>query len=209
LKTAAPQQDAEDEAQDGMQPKKKNNTLIIIGGIAGGVIIIVLLIIAFSGNNEDRPNGVVAGGALNQTNINQEIEEEPEPVFEESPITKPPVVEIRKTVKKKKKDRLEIDEELKAEIMPILEALPKQGTEDFNTNKQLIKSKGKKVIPILIRAIRHEDKQVARYSSDILKEMTRWSDAPNVNPMVGSDRLKDFSLDWEDWWIENKDSIAD
>jgi len=182
--------------------RKKNSTPMIIGLVAGGFALIIALVYLFSSGGET-PQGVVgensAGSKTDKTMKSEEKKSE-NPISDTSAILLAPEPAKKELKTTPKKPKLEIDEALKTEILPLLKALPTQSGEEFNKTKQTIISKGNKAIPILIKEIINPDKQVARYASEILIAMTGWPEAPNVNPMVGSETLKDFEKDWEDWW---------
>jgi outer membrane biosynthesis protein TonB len=195
------QQTERDEGTYGLEIKKKSQTPLIIG-IVAGVILVVVIIILLSGKETEKP-------AISKTTETEPKEPEKTPEVEKkAEETKMP--EEKKPPKKTPKPKLEIDEALHSEILPLLKEMPKQSDEDQKKTKETIISKGKKkVIPILIKETGNEDEQVSRYASDILRQITKWSDAPNVNPMMGHSSRIDASKEWEDWWFKNKNSFPE
>ncbi|MFH1230980.1 MAG: hypothetical protein V1709_05725, partial [Planctomycetota bacterium] len=137
--------------------------------------------------------------------VPKEVEKTPEP--------EPKKVEEKKPPKETKppKSKLEIDETVKTEILPLVKDMRNQKDDEQKTTREKIIGKGKKAIPVLIETIGGDDDQAARYAYEILLKMTKRNpdDTQKVNPMLSRDMRKDCQKDWEEWWLKNKDSIPE
>jgi hypothetical protein len=195
--------------------KNKKKTWIILG-IIGGVVIIIVLIFALKscGNSEEKMLEEAMKKALAQENekISQPKTETPkEP--EKKPEPEPTKVEEKKPPKEVKpaKPKLEIDEEVKKEIVPLVKDMRNQRDDDQKVTIDKIMAKKKKAIPVLIEIIGDEDDRAATYAYEILIKMTKRNrdDTQKVNPMLNRDMRKECQKEWEEWWFKNKDSIVE
>jgi predicted RNA-binding Zn-ribbon protein involved in translation (DUF1610 family) len=224
VKAVAPAAGAGDE-MGGIQVKKSKTKYYIIGIVAVVVIGIVIYMLSSSGSTEEEDYDDEDNKKTEKTEKKDKKDKKTEDKKTEEKKTgegaeekKPedkkteePKEEPKKT---EKKGGFEVDETVRKEVWDILKEMDKQKDEAFDNSKKTIMDKGKKAIPTLILAIGIDDdsdtgKQMARYASDILKKMTNWEDAPNVNPLIGKSMRKDICEEWKEWWKDNQDKFKD
>lgn len=214
-------EDSDEEGLGGMEIKKKSKTPLFIG-IGIGVVILVIIIIALSsgGGASDEEAAMlkkIEAEAKEKENAEAEAAKKAEAekkAADEKAAEEKPAPEIRKTapeIKKSSKPKIkdDIDEAIKAEILPILKDMSKQ--RDTSPSETSIMAKGKKAIPILIEAVGGEDNDAARYAYEILLKLTKRNkdDTQQVNQMLSRDMRQDCQKDWEEWWFKNKESIPE
>ncbi|MEW6026264.1 MAG: hypothetical protein AB1599_03090 [Planctomycetota bacterium] len=198
--------------------KKKSKAPLFIG-IGIGVVILVVIIIALSSGGGGIPDEEAAMLKKVEEEVMEKEKAEAEAAKKaeedkktavEKPapeIKKSPPPEPKKPSKPKIKD--DIDEAVKAEILPVLKDMRNQ--RDLEPSREKIMAKGKKAIPVLIEAVGGDDDWAAMFAYEILLKMTKRNrdDTTKVTQMLNKDMRRDCQKDWEDWWFKNKDSIPD
>ncbi len=70
--------------------------------------------------------------------------------------------------------------------------------------KQLVEIGKNDVVPVLIIALANDNIMIGQVASNVLVKITGWSGAPNLNAFA-EDQKYDICLDWQKWWLANKD----
>ncbi|MFH1227547.1 MAG: hypothetical protein V1701_06545 [Planctomycetota bacterium] len=221
VKAAAAPAEEGDDGIGGIEVKKSNKMLfIIIGAVV--VAIIVIIIVVTSGPSEEEINAK----EMEAQKADQKKDKDSANKFAQKPGEKPKAStdeektdETKPDDKKPEEPKKEaqpakkvkfadfVDETVKKDVWEILKKMPRQSDDEIKQSTEAIKAKGDAAVPALILAIgitedTDDAKQVARYASDILKKITKWEDAPNINPMIGKIKMNEFCEDWKEWYLD-------
>jgi len=207
----------ETEESEGIEPKKKSKTLLIIG-IIGGVVLLMIVIWAMSSGDKskDKEKKMIADAekAAAEKAAAEKEKEKPPQTNEVTPKEPEKIPEPEKKPPKETKPpkgRLDIDEAVKTEVVPLVKDMRNQKDDEQKVTIEKITAKGKKAIPVLIEVIGDDDDRAAMYAYEILIKMTKRNrdDTTKVNPMLSREMRKDCQKEWEEWWLKNKDNIPD
>lgn len=204
------------EPSDDIDKKKKKKTWMIVG-IAGGVVLLIIIIIVLSSGGKSEEEKMIEEANKKATEkesdkFSQTDKETPKETGK-IPEPEPKKVEEKKPPKETKppKSKLEIDEAVKTEVVPLVKDMRNQRDEEQKTTIEKITAQKKKAIPVLIEILGGEDAWDATNAYEILIKMTKRNrdDTTKVNQMLSRDMRKECQKDWEEWWLKNKDSIPD
>lgn len=205
----------ETEESEGVEPKKKSKTLLIIG-IIGGVVLLIIVIWAMSSGDKSKEKEAKMIADAEKAAAEKEKEKPPQPEKETPKETKEPekIPEPEKKPPKETKPpkgKLEIDEAVQTEVLPLVKDMRNQKDDEQKVTVDKITAKGKKAIPVLIEVIGGDDDRAAMYAYEILIKMTKRNrdDTTKVNPMLSRDMRKECQKEWEEWWLKSKDTIPD
>ncbi|MBI4834100.1 MAG: hypothetical protein HY811_04675 [Planctomycetes bacterium] len=97
-----------------------------------------------------------------------------------------------------------VKEDLQPKVISILRKTTEREIEFDDALKQLTDIGKNDVVPVLIIELANDDIFIGQEASRALIKITGWSDAPNLNAMNEAGKY-DICVDWQRWWLANKD----